>query len=53
MDGATGDKEVTLDISQYLPEGVYLSDESSKRGEGCHQGGALWRAGHLSLNQPD
>lgn len=31
MDGATGDKEVTLDISQYLPEGVYLSDESSKK----------------------
>ena len=30
MDGATGDKEVTLDISKYLPEGVYLSDESSK-----------------------
>lgn len=29
MDGATSDREVTLDLSQYLPEGVQLADSSA------------------------
>ena len=29
MDGATGDKEVTLDLNKYLPEGVTLADPDS------------------------
>ena len=29
MDGASGDKEVTIDLNQYLPEGAELADPSS------------------------
>ena len=29
MDGATGDKEVTIDLNKYLPEGVTLADPDS------------------------
>lgn len=29
MDGAAGDREVILDLSQYLPEGVQLADSSA------------------------
>lgn len=28
MDGATGDREVTVDLNQYLPEGITLADPS-------------------------
>ena len=29
MDGATGDKEVTIDLNKYLPEGVELADPAA------------------------
>lgn len=30
MDGATGDKEVTVDLSKYVPEGVQIADGNSQ-----------------------
>ncbi|MBS6955073.1 MAG: hypothetical protein KH230_17795 [Enterocloster asparagiformis] len=30
MDGATGDKQVTIDLTKYLPSGIQLADDESK-----------------------